>query len=145
KATRAAAAAGDRERLNEASRAQTRVVEGPELPASVAYAQIIAALDALLDERWDAGRLAYLSARRLSDKINNRLLLARLQLAVGQLAEDHFLEAAEAVHEAEAFFHERGADAYVTGYRAKAARGSAPGSARKPAGVSVGEAAAKPR
>jgi class 3 adenylate cyclase len=142
----AAAAAGDAERLKEASRAQTRVVEGPDLPASIATAQIIAALGALLDERWDVGRLAYLNAKRMLEQINNRLLLARLQLAVGQLAGDHFPEAAEAEREAEAFFHERGGDAYVTGYRARAARGKAPGPATKPArDATIAEATAKPR
>lgn len=142
----AAAAAGDLDGLREAGRVLTRVAEGPELPASIANVQIITALEALFEGQWDAARLAYLSAKRLLEQVNNRLLLARVQLAVGQLAEDHFPEAAEAAHEAELFFHERGADAYVTGYRARAARGRAPGAATKQArDATMAEATTKPR
>jgi len=130
----AATAAGDRDGVEEAGRAQARVVEGPDLPASIANRQIVAALEALLDERWDVGRLAYLTAKGLLEDVNNRLLLARFQLAVGHLAESRFAEAADAAREAEAFFHERGGDGYVTGYRARAARGKTqnPATRREP-------------
>ena len=49
----AATAAGDRDLIEEARQAYDRAVEGPELPLPMAYSQVIAALGALLDERWE--------------------------------------------------------------------------------------------
>jgi class 3 adenylate cyclase len=127
----AAAAAGDRKAVEEAHEAQLRAREGPDLPGSIANEQIAISLTALLEERWDVARAAYLHARRLLEQIGHGLMLARLQLAVGHLAADHFPEAADAARDAEAFFHERGADAYVEGYRAHAAKASVAGPSRK--------------
>ncbi len=133
----AATAAGDSKHLEEAHRAQDRSVEGPDLPAPMANEQIAIAFGALLDERWDVARAAYLNAKRLLEQVGNRLLLARVQLAVGHLAAEQFPEAADAAREADAFFHERGADEYVAGYRAHAAHGNrlapAASTSRKPA------------
>ena len=131
----AATAAGDRDLIEEARQAYDRAVEGPELPLPMAYSHVIAALGALLDERWEAGRASYLQAKRLLEQVSNQLMLARFQLAVGHLAANHFLEAAEAAREAEAFFHERGADAYVEGYRARAARAKTAATTRTPKGA----------
>jgi len=41
---------------------------------------------------------------------------------VGHLAADHFSEAAQASREAEEYFHDRGADAFVATYRAQAVK-----------------------
>ena len=131
----AATAAGDRDLIEEARQAYDRAVEGPELPLPMAYSHLIAALGALLDERWEAGRASYLQAKRLLEQVSNQLMLARFQLAVGHLAANHFPEAAEAAREAEAFFHERGADAYVEGYRARAARAKTAATTRTPKGA----------
>ena len=86
----AATAAGDRDLIEEARQAYDRAVEGPELPLPMAYSQVIAALGALLDERWEAGRASYLQAKRLLEQVSNQLMLARFQLAVGHLAANHF-------------------------------------------------------
>jgi class 3 adenylate cyclase len=117
----AAAAAGEPGPLAEARRAQTAATEGPRLPASIARELLGETLAALLEGRWEAARSGYLNAKRLLDAIGNRILIAHLQLAVGHLAEHRFPEAADAAREAQAFFHDRGADAYVAGYRAHAA------------------------
>jgi class 3 adenylate cyclase/tetratricopeptide (TPR) repeat protein len=117
----AAVAAGDPGPLAEARKAFAAAVEGPRLPASVAGARIGDTLEALLEGRWEAARAAYVAAAKLLDGIGNRLLLSRLQLAVWHLAEGRFPEAADAGREAQAFFHDQGADAYVLGYRSHAA------------------------
>jgi hypothetical protein len=122
----AAVAGGDRESLEEAHRAMLAAREGPDLPASIANEHLYEALAALLEDRWDAARAAYLNAKRLLEQVGNRLLLSRLQLAVGHLAAGRFAEAADAAQEAEAFFRERGADAYVAAYHAHAARANEP-------------------
>jgi hypothetical protein len=54
------------------------------------------------------------------EEIGTLTLLARLKLQVGWLAADQFPEAAEAAREAEDYFHDRGADAFVATFRAKA-------------------------
>jgi class 3 adenylate cyclase len=98
--------------------------------------QVAEALAALSEDRWDAARTAYLAARRTLEDLGNRTFLARLKLAVGHRAEGRFREADEALREAEAFFRERGADAYVATWREHAARPSgaptAPGRGRAP-------------
>ena len=127
----AAAAAGDSKAVEEAHQAQLRAREGPDLPGSIAYEQIAISLTALLEERWDVARAAYLHARRLLEETGHGLMLARLQLAVGHLAANRFPEAADAARDARAFFHERGADAYVDGYLEHAAKASVAGSPGK--------------
>ncbi|HEX3219902.1 MAG TPA: adenylate/guanylate cyclase domain-containing protein [Candidatus Limnocylindria bacterium] len=116
----AAAAAGDSSRLAEAVAAQAAVTT-EDLPLAHASRQIAACLTALLASRWDEARTSYLNARRLLEDIGAQTLLARLQLQLAQGAGEQFPEAAEAGRLAEAYFHERGADAFVATFRAKAA------------------------
>jgi hypothetical protein len=122
----AATAAGDASRLREVIDVQAAIVTD-DLPLSQAGRHLAATLTALVASRWDEARMAYLNARRLLEDIGDVTLLARLQLAVGHLAADHFPEAADAAREAEQYFHDRGADAYVATYRAKAVRRPASG------------------
>ena len=118
----AAAAAGDASRLREAVKAQISVL-ADELPLSLSGRQIALTLTSLLDGRWDEARLTYLKARRIVEEVGNLQLLALLQLTVGQLGADHFSEAAQALQEAEEYFHARGADAFVATYREHAREG----------------------
>src|SRR4029453_4275495 len=92
------------------------------LPMSLAARQISMTLISLLEGHWDEARLAYLQARRILEEGGHRQLVALLQLAVSQLAADHFSEAAQAAQEAEEYFHDRGADAFIAIYRAHAAK-----------------------
>ena len=111
-----------------------------DLPMSLAARQIALTLTSLLDGRWDEARLTYLKARRIVEEVGNLHLLALLQLAVGHLAADHFSEAAQALQEAEEYFHARGADAFVATYRAHAVKGPS-ASAQSPTKVSGAEVA----
>jgi class 3 adenylate cyclase len=115
----AAAAAGDPVRATEAVQAQAAVLTD-DLPLAQAARQVAVCLPALLAGRWDEARTSYLNARRLLEEIGTLTLLARLKLQVGWLAADQFPEAAEAAREAEDYFHDRGADAFVATFRAKA-------------------------
>ena len=79
----------------------------------------------LLSGRWEQAKTAYLAARSSLEEVGNPQTLAQLQLTVGHLAAGRFREAEEAAAEAEAYFHARGADAYVATYRARAVKGEA--------------------
>jgi class 3 adenylate cyclase/tetratricopeptide (TPR) repeat protein len=120
----AAAAAGDRELAEEASGAVNTDDALAQMPLVQGRTHAIRAVVALLGERWDEARTEYASAKRLLADGGDRLALARFQLALSQLAADHLPDMAEAGREAEAFFHERGADAYVAAYRGAAAKPS---------------------
>jgi class 3 adenylate cyclase len=119
----AALAAGDPARLEEVS-VPLRGMLSSELPLLVAARHITATLQALVRERWDEARASYLSARRLLTETGHHTLLAAFQLGIGQTAAGRFPEAKEAGDEGAAYFRERGADAYVTAYRAAAAKPS---------------------
>jgi class 3 adenylate cyclase/tetratricopeptide (TPR) repeat protein len=137
----AAASAGDPLRAAEAVQAQAAVLTD-DLPLAQAARQIAMCLPALLAGRWDEARTSYLNARRLLEEVGSLTLLARLQLQVGWLAADHFPEAAEAAREAEEYFRDRGADAFLATFRAKAWRPSAGdgSAAARPAGSEVARA-----
>jgi hypothetical protein len=122
-----AAAAGDQLRLQDAVQAQAELAD--DLPTTQAARQIGLTLNSLLAGRVDEARMGYLHARRILEEIGYAHSLAQFQLAVGHLAGDQFREAAEAAEEAEDYFHERGADAYVATYRAHAVRGPTVGAA----------------
>ena len=122
----AGAAAGDPLRLRDAVQAQDASL-ADSLPMSLAGRQIALTLTSLLDGRWDEARATYLKAMRIMEEVGNLQLIAQLQLAVGHLGADHFSEAAQALQEAEEYFHARGADAFLATYRAHAAKGPAAG------------------
>ena len=115
----AAAAAGDRGRLEEA-RASVTPRGAADPPVLAAIHDLGEALRAVLDGRWDEARAAYLSAAAALEQASGRHTLARLQLAIGHAAAGQFPEAAEAAAAAEQFFNERGAEVYVRTYRAGA-------------------------
>ena len=136
-----AAAAGDAARLAEAVQAQAHgITEDTLLSQADRYAG--AALTALVGERWDDARLAYVQARRLFDETGAAKSLALLRLTVGQLAAGRFPEADAAIKEADAFFSSRGADPFLAAYRANAFRpssGKAPSARPLDAGVAEPE------
>jgi len=115
----AAAAAGDASRLAEAIEAHATGVSD-DLPLSRGSREVGVTLSALLSERWDEARAAYLRARRLLEETEAAQLLAQLNLAVGTIAAGRFSEATDAARDAEEYFRQRGADGYVATYRAKA-------------------------
>jgi class 3 adenylate cyclase len=117
----AAVAAGDRGRLEEA-RASVTSRGAADPPFLRAIQDVGDALAAVLDERWDEARAAYLSAVAQLELATGWHTLARLQLAIGHAAAGRFPEAAEAAAAAETFFNERGAASYVRTYREKAWR-----------------------
>jgi class 3 adenylate cyclase len=139
----AAAGAGDPSLIREAAAAlpapRTR-----EMRSTRAARQMADALAALLEDRWDEARGAYLAARRTLEEWGAATDLARLELAVGHRAEGRFREADEALREAEAFFHERGADAYVASWRANAARSAAPSAGSAQSAASMKRAGSTP-
>jgi hypothetical protein len=122
----AAAAAGDAGGLEEAVRFQEAQGRSEDLPMSQAARHIRIVLVSLVAGRWEQARVAYLAAEPVLAEIGHAQLLAQLQLAVGHLGAARLPEANEAAAEAEAYFHARGADAYVVTYRAHAAKGSMP-------------------
>ena len=65
----------------------------------------------------------------------------QLQLVVGHRAANRFAEAAQAMREAEEYFHMHGADSYVAIYRAQAASDAAAGAEFSPrvAGAELAE------
>jgi len=75
------------------------------------------AVDAMLRGSWQEGRQAFLAGRRLAEQVGHRMLLHLAGLALGTLAAGRFPEADAAVREAEQFFTERGAEAYLRTYR----------------------------
>ena len=119
-----AAAAGDQGRLEEAIAAQSEEISGDQ-PLARAARQIAETFRSLLSGGWDQARAAYLAARSSLEEAGNLQALAQLQLTVGHLAAGRFREADEAAAEAEAYFHARGADAFVATYRARAVKGDA--------------------
>src|SRR6266508_5305667 len=120
----AAAAAGDRALAEEASGAAGTASALAQMPLIEGRTHAIRAVVALLGERWDEARMECASAKRLLADGGDRLALARFQLALSQLSGDRLPDMAEAGREAEAFFHERGADAYVAAYHGAAAKPS---------------------
>ena len=90
------------------------------LPADVAVRQVAATLKAVLERRWDDGRHLFVAASRTLEDTGRMRVRAHFQIAVGHLAGERFPEAAEGMGEAEGFFEERGAGAFVAMYRAKA-------------------------
>ena len=120
----AAVGAGDQGRLEEAIEAGAERVSDDQ-PTSRAARQIAETLRSLLSGRWEQAKTAYLAARSSLEEVGNPQTLAQLQLTVGHLAAGRFREAEEAAAEAEAYFHARGADAYVATYRARAVKGEA--------------------
>jgi len=115
----AAAAADDQKRLD-AARANLPAPTPNDAPLLVGIRLMGESLDAMLNRRWEETRLAYLDARRALEPIPARLTLARFNLAIGHGAQGRFAEADDALGEAKAFFHERGADAYVATYLRRA-------------------------
>jgi hypothetical protein len=129
----AAAGGGAADRLAEVP--LPRLTFGSETPTmSLALNQTHAVLSSLLAGRWEDARRGYLEARRTIEAFGHHQLLARVQLAVAQLANDRFPEAAEAGEAAASYFHERGADTYVAAYRANAFRPTAP---MRPSGAAI--------
>jgi class 3 adenylate cyclase len=129
----AAAGGGAPDRLAEV--ALPRLTSGPDTPTmSLALNQTHAVLSSLLDSRWEDARRGYLEARRTIEAFGHHQLLARLQLAVAQLAADRFPAATEAGEAAASYFHARGADGYVAAYRANAFRPTAP---MRPSGAAI--------
>jgi class 3 adenylate cyclase len=140
----AALAAGDPARLEEVTQALSGMLSS-ELPTRVAARHLSATLQALVKERWDEARASYLSARRILAETGHHTLLAAFQLGVGHAAADRFPEAKEAGEEGSAYFHERGADAYVAAYRGAAAKPSqATASARSSRATSDAERETEP-
>jgi hypothetical protein len=116
----AGAGAGDVGKI-EATRAAWRHQQtGEHLPQLRGFEHTADAFAAALEGRWEEARTAYLAAGRTFGELGDALAQARLQLAIGHLAEGMFGEAAAALEEASAFFAERGASAYVERYRAAA-------------------------
>jgi hypothetical protein len=116
----AASAAGDPQLIEQAARGRMLADQPGQLPVARASGHIVNALLALFDRRWEVARTEYLTAKRLLDEVGHLTRLARFQLTFSHLAGSRLPEAVEAGREAEAFFEERGASAYVAGYRAHA-------------------------
>jgi class 3 adenylate cyclase/tetratricopeptide (TPR) repeat protein len=128
-----AAAAGDSTLMDEPARARLAAEASSVWAFSRASSYVPDALRALFGGRWDDARATYLNAKRLYEGVGERVALARFQLTFAHLAGDRLPEAVEAGREAEAFFHELGADVYVIGYRAHAATLPLPAPAQHPA------------
>ncbi len=84
---------------------------------SDALQRIADAADAMLREAWDESRQAFVEGRRRAEQVGHRMLLHLSGLALGTLAAGRFPEADAAVREAEQFFTERGAEAFLRTYR----------------------------
>ena len=95
-------------------------------PLGDAVRRMADAADAMLRGAWDEGKQAFVTGRRLADQVGQYMLLHLTGLALGTLAAGRFPEADAAVREAEQFFTERGAGAFLRTYREFAA-GSAIG------------------
>ena len=114
-----AAALADRDKV-EAVRHAWRAVGIGQLPFHLALERMADAFVATIDGRWPEARAAYSAAADALEQVGEAVTLARLQLALAELAGDDVPEARARVAEAEAFFAERGAAAWVTRYRATA-------------------------
>jgi len=121
----AAAGGGDLELLGQVPTAFPAIVRD-EPTWGLALHQMRLTLTALLEKRWDEGRALYLEARRSLEAVGFAAGLARLQLAVGHLGAGRFADADDAATAAEGFFHDRGADGYVTRYLANAVQPGEP-------------------
>jgi class 3 adenylate cyclase/tetratricopeptide (TPR) repeat protein len=130
-----AAAAGEPALMEEPARARLDAGATSAWPGSRASSHLADALRALFAGHWEDARAGYLNAKRFFEEEGDRVTLARFQLAFAQLAGDRLSEAVDAGREAETFFRDRGADGYVAGYRAHAARRPATGTAATPSPV----------
>jgi hypothetical protein len=117
----AAAAAADRDRV-EAVRSAWRTAGVGRLPLQIALDHIADAFSGAIEGRWNDARAAYSEAEDILEQVGEIVTLARLRLALVELAGDHIPEAAAKVADAESFFSERGAAAWVTRFRATARR-----------------------
>jgi class 3 adenylate cyclase/tetratricopeptide (TPR) repeat protein len=115
----AAGAAADRENV-EIVRAAWRKAGSGQLPLQVAMEGIADALAAAIEVRWTDASAAYSTAADALEQVGEHVTLARLQLALAELAGDQIPEVSAKVAEAEAFFADRGAAAWVAKYRATA-------------------------
>jgi hypothetical protein len=130
----AAAGAGDPARVEVARATWRKQRTGEESPLMRAYERSADALLATFGGRWDDARAAYLVAVRTFDEIGDAVDTARLQLAIGVLAEGRFAEAGSGLDAARAWFAERRALPHVERYLANAVRKDAekaPGSASR--------------
>jgi tetratricopeptide (TPR) repeat protein len=91
-----------------------------QLPSGRGYIAVAAALVAALEGRWDDARRHQQEAEEPLLEVGEGLVNARFGLALGHLAGDRFPEAKRAGEDAEHWFTERGAGAYVAAYRAAA-------------------------
>ena len=115
----AAAAAADRDKV-EVVRAAWRHAGMGQLPFYVAVERMADAFTATIEGRWTDARAAYTAAADALEQVGEAVTLARLRLALAELAGDDVPEASARVPEVEAFFAERGAAAWVARYRAAA-------------------------
>jgi class 3 adenylate cyclase len=115
----AAAAAGDISRVQATLDVWHDLGTG-QLPLHRAFEAMAASLHALLEMRWDDSRAAYVTAEQLAEGVAAETLLARFRLAFAHLAGARFGEGIRAAEQADAFFGERGAQAYVDAYRTAA-------------------------
>jgi class 3 adenylate cyclase len=125
----AAAALADAERV-EVVRVARRAAGIGNVPLQAALERIAEAFVAAIDGNWTDARAAYRAAADALEQVGEAVTLARLQLALGELAGGDMPEVSAKVAQAEAFFAERGAAAWVARYRATAQK--APRAAAKP-------------
>ncbi len=126
----AALAAGRGEWIPPALESFARTQKG-DAPGTRAMHELGAALQALIDGRWEEGRIAFRAAEGGLEQVGEITLLARLRLAVGHMAAGRLPEADATSTAAEAFFTGRGAAGYVAAYRARAwTPGTAEGGSR---------------
>jgi hypothetical protein len=117
----AAAGAGDAANV-ETARAAWRAAGARQLPLYLALERMADAFVAAIEGRWNDAHAAYLAAASALEEVGEAVILARLQLALAHLSGDQLPEVVAKVPEAEAFFAERGASAWVAAYRAAAWR-----------------------
>jgi len=114
----ASAAAGDAELMSQIP--LPRPPEGLEMSMVEAIGEVHRTLTAAVEGRVDEARAGYLGTRRMLEAIGFRNALARFELALGHLASGRFPEAGDAAERAATYFRDRGAEAYVAAYLARA-------------------------